>query len=112
MALLPIKCPTGHSSVLPSPTTYATQPHGRRIIATCARCPGYFSATKKALMEGLQPPVSVIWHVLKARTEGLGCKAAARTLEKAKQTILAWERQLRARHRVLFLDAVVQECRE
>src|SRR5439155_19247491 len=44
-------------------------------------------------MEGLKTPVSVIWHVLKARTEGMGFNAAARTFDKAKNTILAWEQK-------------------
>jgi hypothetical protein len=51
----------------------------------------------------------VIWHVLKARTEGLGLNAAARTFEKAKNTILAWERKFLDLHQVLFLYALVHE---
>jgi len=72
MELLQIKCPTCHSVVLRSHTTYATQHHGRRIIYKCANCPTYFSETTKTLMAGLKTPVSVIWHVVKARTEGMG----------------------------------------
>jgi hypothetical protein len=79
------------------------QHHGRRIIYQCTHCPTYFSATKQPLLAGLQTPVSVIWQVVKARTEGRGLHAAARTFEKAKKTILAWERKLRALHQVLFL---------
>jgi transposase-like protein len=109
MELLQIKCPTCQSSVLQSHTTYATQHHGRRIIYTCASCPGDFSETKKTLMEGLKTPVSVIWQVLKARTEGMGLNAAARTFEKAKNTILAWERKFSDLHRVLFLYALIHE---
>ena len=51
-------------------------------------CPTYFSETKKTLLAGLKTPVSVIWQVLKARTEGMGLNAAARTFEKAKNTTL------------------------
>jgi len=61
-------------------------------------------------MAGLKTPVSVIWQVSKARTEGMGFNAAARTFEKAKNTILAWERTCRALHQVLFLSALVHEC--
>src|SRR5262249_17595092 len=64
------------------------------------------------LMAGLKTPVSVIWQVVKARTEGMGLNAAARTFEKAKNTILAWERKFRDLHRVLFLYAVVHEFLE
>lgn len=109
MELLQIKCPTCHSAVLQSHRTYTTQDHGRRILYQCTSCPTYFSETKKTLMAGLKTPVSVIWQVVKARTEGMGLNAAARTFEKAKNTILAWERKFRALHRVLFLYAVVHE---
>jgi transposase-like protein len=112
MELLQRKCPTCHSAVLQSHTTYATQQHGRRIIYKCANCPTYFSETKNTLMAGLKTPVSVIWQVVKARTEGMGLNAAARTFEKAKNTILAWERKFRDLHRVLFLYAVVHEFLE
>jgi hypothetical protein len=60
-------------------------------------------------MAGLKTPVSVIWQVVKARTEGMGLNAAARTFEKAKNTILAWERKFLDLHQVLFLYALVHE---
>src|SRR6266699_6648971 len=112
MELLQRKCPTCHSAVLQSHTTYATQHHGRRIMYKCANCPVYFSETKNTLMEGLKTPISVIWHVLKARTEGMGLNAAARTFEKAKNTILAWERKFLDLHQMLFLYALVHEFLE
>jgi len=76
---------------------------------TCATCPASFSETKNTLLEGLKTPVSVIWHVLKARTEGMGLNAAARTFDKAKNTIRSWERKFVDLHRVLFLYALVHE---
>ena len=112
MELLQIKCPTCQSAVFRSHTTYTTQHHDRRIIYKCASCPGYFSETKKTLMEGVKTPVSVIWQVVKARTEGMGLNAAARTFEKAKNTILAWERKFLDLHQVLFLYALVHEFLE
>ena len=48
----------------------------------CDTCQAYFSETKNTLLEGVKTPVSVIWHVVKARTEGMGFNAAARTFEK------------------------------
>jgi len=54
----------------------------------------------------------VIWQVLKARTEGMGLNAAARTFDKAKNTILAWERKCIDLHQVLFLYALVHEFLE
>jgi hypothetical protein len=73
---------------------------------------GHFSETKKTRMAGVKTPVSVIWHVLKARTEGMGCNAAARPFEKAKNTILSWERKFLDLQQVLFLSALVHECFE
>ena len=60
-------------------------------------------------MAGLKTPVSVIWQVVKARMEGMGLNAAARTFAKAKNTILAWERKFHDLHQVLFLYALVHE---
>jgi hypothetical protein len=60
-------------------------------------------------MEGLQTPVRVIWQVRKARPAGRGFNAAARTVEKATHTLLAWERKWVDLQRVLWLYAVVHE---
>ena len=49
MELLQIKCPTCHSAVLQSHTTYTTQYHGHRTLYKCTNCPTYFSETKKTL---------------------------------------------------------------
>jgi len=54
-------------------------------------------------MAGVQTPVRVIWHVRKARTEGRGCNAAARTFAKAKHTSLAWASTFAALHQVRCL---------
>src|SRR5215831_15272740 len=67
---------------------------------------------QRSIMGGVKTPVSVIWQVLKARTEGMGLNAAARTFEKAKNTILAWERKFVDLQPVLFLYAVVHEFLE
>src|SRR5918912_753437 len=109
MELLQLKCPTCHSAVFQPHTTYATQHHGRRVIYQCTSCLDYVSETKQTLMAGVKTPVSVIWLVLKARTEGMGLNAAARTFEKAKNTLLAWERKFVDLHQVLFLYALVHE---
>src|SRR5213596_2761701 len=112
MELLRLKCPVCHSSDMKYHSVYTTKNHGGRVIYKCEHCPVYFSETKNTLMEGLTTPVSVIWQVLKARTEGLGLNAAARTFEKAKNTILAWERKCIDLHQVLFLYALVHEFLE
>ena len=109
MELLRLKCPACHSLDIKYHSPYTTKNHGGRVIYKCENCPAYFSETKNTLMEGLKTPVSVIWHVIKARTEGMGLNAAARTFEKAKNTILAWARTFLDLHQVLFLYAVVHE---
>src|SRR5256886_14207655 len=112
MELLRRKRPECHSADIRYHSPYTTKNHGSRVIDTCEHCPIYFSETKKTLMEGLQTPVSVIWQVLKARTEGMGFNAAACTFEKAKKTILAWERKFLDLHQVLFLSALVHKFLE
>jgi len=112
MELLRLKCPGCRSSDIQYHSPYTTKNHGGRVIYKCATCPAYFSETKNTLMEGLKTPVSVIWHVLKARTEGMGFNAAARTFDKAKNTILAWEQKFVDLQRVLFLYALVHEFLE
>jgi transposase-like protein len=109
MELLRRKCPVCHSLDMKYHSPYTTKNHDGRVIYKCENCPAYFSETKNTLMEGLKTPVSVIWQVLKARTEGMGLNAAARTFEKAKNTILAWERKFRDLHQVLFLYALAHE---
>jgi transposase-like protein len=112
MELLQLKCPVCHSADIYYHSSYTTKNHGGRVIYKCAHCPVYFSETKKTLLEGLKTPVSVIWQVLKAHTEGMGLNAAARTFEKAKNTILAWESKFAELHQVLFLYALVHEFLE
>jgi transposase-like protein len=109
MELLRLKCPVCHSADIQYHSLYSTKNHGGRVIYKCEHCPVYFSETKNTLMAGLKTPVSVIWHVIKARPEGLGLHAAARTFEKAKNTILTWERKFLDLHQVLFLYALVHE---
>ena len=112
MELLQLKCPVCHSADIKYHSPSTTKNHGIRVMYKCATCPACFSETKNTLLEGLKTPVSVIWQVVKARTEGMGLNAAARTFEKAKNTILAWERKFIDLHQVLFLYALVHEFLE
>src|SRR5215470_14367251 len=103
MELLQLKCPVCHSSEIQYHSSYTTKNHGSRVMDKCEHWPASFSETKNTFLEGLKTPVSVIWLVLKARTEGMGFNAAARTFAKAKHTILAWERKCLDLHQGLFL---------
>ena len=112
MELLQLKCPTCQSSDIPSHSSYTTKNHGVRVIYQCQTCQSYFSETKHTLMAGLKTPLSVIWTVIKARTDGMGLNAATRTFEFAKNTILSWESKFSDLHRVLFLYTLVHEFLE
>lgn len=107
MELLQLKCPGCKSSDIHSHSPYTTKNHGVRVIYQCESCQGYFSETKNTLMAGLKTPMSLIWLVIKARTDGMGLNAATRTFEFAKNTILSWERKFSDLHRVLFLYTLV-----
>ena len=109
MELLQLKCPACKSYDIHSHTPYTTKNHGIRIIYQCNSCLDYFSETKNTFMEGLQTPMSMIWLVIKARTDGMGLNAATRTFEFAKNTILSWERKFSDLHRVLFLYTLVHQ---
>ena len=109
MQLLQLKCPTCQSYDIHSHTPYTTKHHGVRVIYQCKGCLDYFSETKNTFMEGLKTPLSMIWLVIKARTDGIGLNAATRTFEVAKNTILSWERKFSHLHRVLFLYTLVHE---
>lgn len=63
-------------------------------------------------MEGLRTPLSKIWEVLEARTEGMGLNAAARVFQRGKQTILEWERRCGQLQEVLLLYALTQQFLE
>jgi transposase-like protein len=112
MELLQRRCPVCTSSDIHYHSPYTTKNHGVRVIYKCESCPVYVSETNKTMMEGLKTPVSVIWTVIKARTDGMGFNAATRTFEFAKNTILSWERKFIALPRVLFLYTLVHEFLE
>jgi transposase-like protein len=109
MEFLQLKCPACQSSDIHSHSPYTTKNHGVRVIYQCESCLSYFSETKNTFMEGLKTPMSMIWLVIKARTDGMGLNAATRTFELAKNTILSWERKFSDLHRVLFLYTLVHE---
>jgi transposase-like protein len=109
MELLKKKCSNCHSYNWRVHHTYSTIHHGIRTICQCEECLTYFSETKNTFLENVKKPVSVIWQVIKARTEGLGVNAAARTFDIAKNTLFAWEAKFHDLYHVLFLYALVHE---
>jgi transposase-like protein len=112
MELLKTYCPTCHSQEITSHTTYTTKSNGQRTILLCVTCGAYFSETKHTVLEGLRTPLSKIWEVLEARTEGMGLNATARVFHKGKQTILEWERRFGQLQQVLLMYALVHQFLE
>ena len=107
MELLQIKCPTFHSAVLQSHTTYATQYHGRPCPLQMHELSYLLFRDQKDSYGRLENPCQRDRQVVKAtRRMGLNAPLA---FEKAKNTILAWERRFRDLHQVLFLYALVHE---
>lgn len=109
MELLAMDCPYCSSSHFRVHCTYSTQHHGRRILYECQACCAYFSETKNTLLEGLKTPLSVVWRVLNARTEGMGLNATARIFGVSKNTVLAWEQRGADLQPVLFLYSLVHQ---
>jgi transposase-like protein len=109
MELLRLKCPACQSYDIHFHTPYTTKNHGVRAIYQCQSCLGYFSETKNTFMEGLKTPMSMIWLLIKSRTDGMGLNAVTRTFEFSKNTILSWERKFSDLHRVLFLYTLVHQ---
>ena len=107
MELLQRHCPTCSSSELNVHVTYPTQNHGPRTLYRCSDCGSYFSETKNTLLEGLRKPLSLIWRVLQARSEGLGKNATARTFGISKNTVRHWEQRCADLKPVLFLYSLV-----
>ena len=83
--------------------TYQTKNHGPRRMYECKDCWAYFSETKNTLLEDLKKPLSLIWNVLHARTEGMGLNATARTFGISKNTVLDGEQRCADLQPVLFL---------
>jgi transposase-like protein len=109
MELLKKKCPNCNSYNKRVHRKYSTINHGSRTIYQCEECSTYFSETKNTFLENIKKPVSVIWQVIKVRTEGMGVNAAARTFDIAKNTLFAWEAKFHDLYQVLFLYALVHE---
>mgnify|MGYP001121987014 CR=1 FL=1 len=107
MELLQKKCPVCTSREIKASKTYTTKNHGKRQLYKCQGCNKVFSETKHTFFEGVKTPLSQVWQVLEARTEGMGLNAVVRVFKKAKNTVLGWERKFRDLHQVLLVYSLV-----
>jgi transposase-like protein len=109
MELLQKRCPSCKSHAIKYHRNYQTKGYGSRTIYECNDCNDCFSETRNTLLEGLKKPISVIWQVIKARTEGQGLNATARIFDVSKNTILAWELKFSDLHKVLLIYALTKQ---
>lgn len=110
MDLLSSPCPCCNSSDrVRTHSRYTTQAHGVRTIYHCRACDVYYSETFATPIAGLTTSLSRIIEVLKARSEGLGLNATARTFGVSKKSVMDWEKRLAAVKPTLLLYALVHE---
>ncbi len=109
MDLLKMNCPECSSTQIRVHTTYQTKSYGLRRLYECRDCCAYFSETKNTPIEDLKKPLSLVWSVLHARTEGMGVNATARTFRISSNTVRDWEQRCADLKPVLFLYALAHE---
>ncbi|ELS02560.1 hypothetical protein Xen7305DRAFT_00022750 [Xenococcus sp. PCC 7305] len=102
-------CPCCNTKEIHIHTHYKTQAHGPRTIYHCANCGIYFSETVETPLAGLKTPVSRIITILKARTDGMGLNATARTFSVSKKSVIDWEKRLGELKPTLMLYTMLHE---
>ena len=103
MSPFPCKCPNCSSENVRFDYKYDTISNGSRQMLLCRDCRTSFSETKNTFLQNIRTPVSVIWKVLKSRTEGTSLNATCRVFDIAKNTLLAWERKFSSLYHTLLI---------
>jgi len=109
MELFSHSCPNCANTEVSTHTRYTTQRHGTRTIYHCWQCDIYYSETFATSMAGLATPLSRIVEILKARSEGMGLNATARTFGVSKKSVIDWERRLAHLKPTLMLYSLLHE---
>ena len=109
MELFSHPCPCCASKKIYPHTHYKTQAHGSRTIYHCPACDIYFSETFDTTLTGLKTPLSRIIMILKARNDGRGLNATARTFSVSKKSVIDWERRLAELKPTFMLYALLHE---
>ena len=91
MDLFSSHCPDCGSHQVKVHTRYQTALNGERRIHRCQNCDAYFSDTVATPIAGLKTALSRVIQILKARSEGMGLNATARTFHVSKKSIIDWE---------------------
>ena len=103
MSPFPCKCPNCSSENVRFDYKYDTISNGSRQMLLCRDCRTSFSETKNTFLQNIRTPISVIWKVLKSRTEGTSLNATCRVFDIAKNTLLDWERKFSSLYYTLFI---------
>ena len=103
MTLFARKCPNCSSENIRFDYSYNTLCSGSRQMLLCISCGASFSETKNTFLEGLRTPVSIIWKILNARTEGMSLNATCRVFGIAKNSLLSWEEKFSNLHHTLMI---------
>ena len=103
MSPFPCKCPNCSSENVRFDYKYDTISNGSRQMLLCRDCRTSFSETKNTFLQNIRTPVSVIWKVLKSRTEGTSLNATCRVFDIAKNTLLDWERKFSNLYHTLLI---------
>lgn len=97
------RCPCCKSEDFRFRQTYTTKGNGMRTLFYCRSCKKSFSETSLTPAARLATDLSKVSQVLKARSEGMGFNACARTFEISRDTLRSWEKKFSSLKRVLYL---------
>jgi transposase-like protein len=103
MSPFPCKCPKCSSENVRFDYKYDTISNGSRQMLLCRDCRVSFSETKNTFLQNIRTPISMIWKVLKSRTEGTSLNATCRIFDIAKNTLLSWERKFFSLYHTLLI---------
>lgn len=109
MELFSHPCPCCGSDEVRPHTHYITQTQVKRTIYVCDACDVYYSETFATPIAGLTTPLSRIALILRARSEGMGLNATARTFKVSKKSVLDWECRLAELKPTLLLYTLLHE---
>ncbi len=88
---------------------YRTRANGRRRAYLCLQCNKSFSETKNTPAAGLKTNLSKVAQVLRARSEGIGFNACARTFQISTRTLRIWEERFAELKNSLFLYSLCHQ---
>ncbi|MBP6219177.1 MAG: hypothetical protein KA436_11375 [Oligoflexales bacterium] len=102
-------CPDCRSKDFRFRQSYMTKQNGTRTLYMCRSCKKSFSETSFTPAARLATGLSKVAQVLRARSEGIGFNACARTFEVARDTLRSWELRFSSLKKPLYLYALCHD---